>query len=103
MDHRNLKAESYENAVQSLLRRAREIGGEGFEDVQESEISELLFPETEKLSIEDLEEMVRDDTKEHQKEPEEDSEKEFQSCDSGSYHDSLFAFQTELQCDSPGL
>ena len=69
LNPRNPKNESYEEAVQSLLRMAREIYGEGFEDAQESEILELIIPETEKLSVLDIEEMVYQEIKENPKDP----------------------------------
>lgn len=50
--------ETYDQCVIDLLRLAREIGGEGFEDIRESEISELIQPANEGFSAEEINQIL---------------------------------------------
>ena len=46
---------TYDECVKSLLRLAREIGGEGFEDVNDSDVQKIIRPTTE-----DIDEILND-------------------------------------------
>lgn len=50
---------TYDECVKSLLRLAREIGGEGFEDMNESDVQEIIRP-TAGLTAEDIDEILND-------------------------------------------
>ena len=70
--------ETYEECVKSLLRLATEIGGEGFEDVREAEIYELIQAQNEEFSAEDIDQILRQsETKEEMKDEEESPEPVF--------------------------
>ena len=50
--------ETIEECIQSLLRLGVEIGGDGFEDVTEQEVLELLQNKNDALSIAELDEIL---------------------------------------------
>lgn len=50
---------SYEKCVKDLLRLGREIGGEGFEDMNDQDVLEIIQP-TADLSVQDIYEMMND-------------------------------------------
>jgi len=49
---------SVDENVRRIVRVARDVGGEGFEDIQEEEVEELLQSHQEELTEEDLEEII---------------------------------------------
>ena len=55
--------ETYDQCVMDLLRLAREIGGEGFDDIGESEISELIQPTNEGFSAEEIDQILSESGK----------------------------------------
>lgn len=61
---------TYDECVKSLLRLAREIGGEGFNDMDESDVQEITRP-TEGLTAEDIDAVLNDaqDIDEEDEEP----------------------------------
>lgn len=69
-----LEEPTYEEFVQSLLKIAREIGGEGFDDMNESDLKEITQPST-ALSAEEIEEILND-AQEEDESDEEPDEKE---------------------------
>lgn len=72
---------TYESAVRRVVELSKELGGEGFEDMHEQEVLELVMPESETLSAEDVEQMVQlvGQEKSSLPQPEEDMEKNFHS------------------------
>ena len=45
------KSTPYQEIIQGVINISREISGQGFEDVEESEILDLVLPEDKKLSL----------------------------------------------------
>ena len=72
---------SYENNVQSVVDMARAMGGEGFVDIEETEVLEMVMPGNEVLSVKDVEEIVNQpsDPEQANEESENNSEKQFYS------------------------
>ena len=91
---------SYENNVESVVNMARAVGGEGFVDIEETEVLEMVMPGNVVLSVQDVEEIVNQpsDPKQANEESENNSEKQFYSSsvincgDSRSDYDSLPEF-----------
>ena len=54
---------SYEECVQSLLFLAREIGGEGFHDMKENDLKEIIEPTTE-LTVAEIIDILNDEKSE---------------------------------------
>ena len=71
----------YQSVVQGVVQLSRELGGEGFEDLQEQEVLEIVMSESETLSAEDVEQMVIlvDQEKTTLPQPQEDLERNFHS------------------------
>lgn len=72
----------YQSVAQSVVQLSREVGGEGFEDLQEQEVLELIMPGSETLNAQDVEEMVDligQEKSSLPRPPEEDTEKHFHS------------------------
>lgn len=67
----------YEEHVADVVKIAQVVGGEGFNDVDRTEILELILPGSEVLSVQDVEEIVN-----QQEEPEEESKE----SDSPKFH-----------------
>uniref|UniRef100_UPI00358E44AC tigger transposable element-derived protein 1-like n=1 Tax=Myxine glutinosa TaxID=7769 RepID=UPI00358E44AC len=55
---------SVKEEVRRIVKVARRVGGEGFEDIQEKEVEELLESHQEELTEEDLEELIRSNEEE---------------------------------------
>ncbi|KAL7297063.1 hypothetical protein TKK_0009489 [Trichogramma kaykai] len=72
---------SYRSVVLEVVELSQELGGEGFEDLQEQEVLELVMPGSETLSTEDVEQMVQMAGQEKTilPQPEDDLEKKFYS------------------------
>uniref|UniRef100_A0ABD2WNB9 Uncharacterized protein n=1 Tax=Trichogramma kaykai TaxID=54128 RepID=A0ABD2WNB9_9HYME len=70
---------SYRSVVLEVVELSQELGGEGFEDLQEQEVLELVMPGSETLSTEDVEQMVQlaGQEKTILPQPEDDLEKKF--------------------------
>ena len=60
---------SYEECVQSLLRLRMEIFGEGFTDLNESEISELTQKDSEPFLVEDIDHLFSEEFEIFQEQP----------------------------------
>uniref|UniRef100_A0ABD2X0K9 Uncharacterized protein n=1 Tax=Trichogramma kaykai TaxID=54128 RepID=A0ABD2X0K9_9HYME len=55
---------NYEQTLESVIGLTREVGGPGFEDVQESEILEIVLPSEEFLTAEETEDILQRPTEE---------------------------------------
>ena len=51
---------TYENVVKDFLRLGREIGEEGFPDLSEPEVLELIKPKQDQLTAQEIEEMLKE-------------------------------------------
>ena len=67
------KSTPYQEIIQGVVTISREISGQGFKDVEESEILDLVLPGSEVLSVEEVVEIAagNGDTDSDQKEEEE--------------------------------
>uniref|UniRef100_A0ABD2WFU9 Uncharacterized protein n=1 Tax=Trichogramma kaykai TaxID=54128 RepID=A0ABD2WFU9_9HYME len=72
-------APSYEQTIPSVVQLARSVGGEGFQDIQDSEILDLVLPGSEVLTVTDIEEIINqaDETVKEDEEKQDDSEQQF--------------------------
>ena len=73
---------SHESTVQEVVDLARQVEGDGFQDLQVHEILEMVFPGSESISAQDADEMLQLATEEKTSEPQEEEinfEKQFHS------------------------